>query len=292
MRIDLRHLRYAVAVADSGGFRAAAKRINVAQPAISKSVSDLEADLGARMFDRRAGGAVPTDAGEVFLAQARDVLTLFDRTVGSALSRGAALRGQIVIGYSALATSRSMTDGLDLFQRTHPEARVEMYLMSTDAMRSALIEGRIDVAMLVDHPSTRPAGTTRFPLWTSRIGVVAPVGRDPPTLTDLRSARFVMGVRDNWRSWRLVLDAACAAVGVTPTVAEEAWDVQVIFQRVTEGRGLCFYPMTIGGSLPAALRCHAVDGFDGTLGIAMDWADETSLVRALRAAFAEAASLP
>ncbi|WP_367180587.1 LysR family transcriptional regulator [uncultured Jannaschia sp.] len=70
-RLDVRHLRYAIAVADSGGFRRAAEILNVAQPAISKSVKDAETDLGFPIFERSGTGVTVTDAGRTFLEDAR-----------------------------------------------------------------------------------------------------------------------------------------------------------------------------------------------------------------------------
>ena len=133
-RLDLRHLRYALAVADAQGFRAAAEMLNIAQPAISKAVKDTEVDLGFRIFDRSGPRVIPTPEGVVFLDDARQTVAQFERTIRASRQNAAGARGHIIVGYSALATSRQISEALDAFHRSVPGVQVEMHVMSTDNM--------------------------------------------------------------------------------------------------------------------------------------------------------------
>lgn len=286
-RLDIRHLRYAVAVADTGGFRAAADVLGIAQPAISKTVKDTETDLGFEIFERAQSGLIVTDRGRVFLDDARQVIAQFQRAIRASRRTETGAGGHIIVGYSALATSRQISTGLDAFQTSRPGVQIEMHVMSTDAMMRALKSGAIDIAFLLRHPSVADDAVGQCPVWSARIGIVAPRGGGPLTLEDLRRAGFVMGVRENWRSYRALLDAAFDTAGFQPHVAEESWDIQVIFQRVAEGRGLTPYPMTAADSLPAALEIHPVDGFAPDLNIGMAWSlkADTGLLRDFRDTF-------
>ena len=283
-RLDLRHLRYALAVADAQGFRAAAEMLNIAQPAISKAVKDTEVDLGFRIFDRSGPRVIPTPEGVVFLDDARQTVAQFERTIRASRQNAAGARGHIIVGYSALATSRQISEALDAFHRSIPGVQVEMHVMSTDNMLKNLKSGAIDLGFLLSHPTVGAPGIDQMPVWSSRIGVVAPAGEAPAQVDDLAEMPFVMGLRENWRSWRALLDSACDRAGLTPMVADEAWDVQVILQRVAERRGVTLFPMSMAESLPAALELVPIAGLDAEATISMAWSikADTGLLRQFR----------
>jgi DNA-binding transcriptional LysR family regulator len=283
-RLDLRHLRYALAVADAQGFRAAAEMLNIAQPAISKAVKDTEVDLGFRIFDRSGPRVTPTPEGVVFLNDARQTVAHFERTIRASRQNAAGARGHIIVGYSALATSRQISEALDAFHRSVPGVQVEMHVMSTDNMLKNLKSGAIDLGFLLSHPTVGAPGIDQMPVWSSRIGVVAPAGEAPSHVTGLSEMPFVMGLRENWRSWRALLDSACDRAGLTPVVVDEAWDVQVILQRVAERRGVTLFPMSMAESLPAALELVPIAGLDAEATISMAWSikADTGLLRQFR----------
>ncbi|MDF3362835.1 LysR family transcriptional regulator [Sulfitobacter sp. Ks41] len=283
-RLDLRHLRYALAVADAQGFRAAAEMLNIAQPAISKAVKDTEVDLGFRIFDRSGPRVIPTPEGVVFLDDARQTVAQFERTIRASRQNAAGARGHIIVGYSALATSRQISEALDAFHRSVPGVQVEMHVMSTDNMLKNLKSGAIDLGFLLSHPTVGAPGIDQMPVWSSRIGVVAPAGEVPSHITDLSEMPFVMGLRENWRSWRALLDTACDRAGLTPVVVDEAWDVQVILQRVAERRGVTLFPLSMAESLPAALELVPIAGLDAEATISMAWSikADTGLLRQFR----------
>ncbi|MFG6554324.1 LysR family transcriptional regulator [Sulfitobacter sp. 1A16808] len=283
-RLDLRHLRYALAVADAQGFRAAAEMLNIAQPAISKAVKDTEVDLGFRIFDRSGPRVIPTPEGVVFLDDARQTVAQFERTIRASRQNAAGARGHIIVGYSALATSRQISEALDAFHRSVPGVQVEMHVMSTDNMLKNLKSGAIDLGFLLSHPTVGAPGIDQMPVWSSRIGVVAPAGEAPSDVADLSEMPFVMGLRENWRSWRALLDSACDRAGLTPVVVDEAWDVQVILQRVAERRGVTLFPMTMAESLPAALEMVPIAGLDAEATISLAWSikADTGLLRQFR----------
>ncbi|WP_372801537.1 LysR family transcriptional regulator [Paracoccus seriniphilus] len=286
-RIGIRHLRYTIAVADAGGFRAAAEALNIAQPAISKTVQDTETDLGFAIFLRKAGMFEITAEGRVFLDDARLTLATFERTIRASRQNALGARGHIIVGYSALASSSQISAGLDSFHQRHPGCQVEMHVMSTDAMMRNLKTGEIDIGFLLSHNSVDDPEVAQQPIWSTQIGVVVPRSIDSMSLDILREGAFVMGVRENWRSYRALLDAAFDHANLDPVIVDEAWDVQVIFQRVAEGRGFTFYPISAADSLPAALKILPVPGWSPTLTIAMAWSKvvDTKLLQAFRESF-------
>ncbi|MEQ6203408.1 LysR family transcriptional regulator [Sulfitobacter sp. HNIBRBA2951] len=286
-RLELRHLRYALAVCDASGFRAAADILNIAQPAISKAVKDAEDDLGFSIFDRSGPRVVPTPEGVVFLEDARQTVAQFERTIRASSQNAAGAHGHIIVGYSALATSRQISEALDAFNVAVPGVQVEMHVMSTDNMLKSLKSGTIDIGFLLSHQSVGSPGIEQVPVWSSRIGVVAPRGSPAVTLETMQQLPFVMGVRENWRSWRALLDSACQHAGLAPNIVDEAWDIQVILQRVADQRGLTLLPLAVAHSLPAALELTAVDGFEAEASINMAWSikADTGLLRRFRRHF-------
>jgi len=153
---------------------------------------------------------LPTPEGAVFLEDARQTVAQFERTIRASRQNAAGARGHIIVGYSALATSRQISEALDAFHRSVPGVQVEMHVMSTDNMLKNLKSGVIDLGFLLSHPTVGAPGIDQMPVWRSRIGVVGPRRRKPPHgIEDLTGVPFVMGLRENWRSWRALLDSAC-----------------------------------------------------------------------------------
>ncbi len=286
--LGIRHLRYALAVADAGGFRAAAEMLNIAQPAISKTVRVTEEDLGFELFIRGAKTVEVTENGKRFLEDARQTVAQFERTIRGSRRNAVGDRGHIIIGYSALATSSQLSGGLETFQALYPGVQVEMHVMSTDTMMRSIKTGAIDLGFLMAHDTVQDPGILQRVVWTSPIGLVTPHDIANLSLDALRSVPFVMGVRENWRSYRALLDDAFDRAGFTPTITDEAWDIQVILQRVADGRGLTFYPITAEPALPRSLRIMPLAELDAQLSISLAWsaAADTSLLRMFRAQYA------
>ena len=119
--MELRHLRYFIAVAEEGSLTLAAeRRLHTAQPSLSRQIRRLEQQLGARLQDRTPRGTVLTEAGEVFLPLARALLRSADQA--AARTRAAAQPSRITIGYT---TSMIITPAVRALRREHPDADVD-----------------------------------------------------------------------------------------------------------------------------------------------------------------------
>ena len=122
--MELRHLRYFVAVARSLSFTKAAAKLRVAQPALSRQVQDLEDEIGVDLFRRSPRGVTLTAEGELLLAEAETLLTQVEKTIGrvQALSRGE--YGELRIGYAPSASAGILPSALVAFRKTAPEVTV------------------------------------------------------------------------------------------------------------------------------------------------------------------------
>lgn len=147
--MELRHLRYFVAVAEAGGIRAAASRLNVVQPAISRQIKDLEGELGFALFTRAGRGVALTDAGRLYLESVRRVLDELAEAGRSAARVAEGRGGVLSIGLLENASwAGHAPDTLNRFARRHPEVALAIKPMSSVAQLAAIKDGRLDGGFL------------------------------------------------------------------------------------------------------------------------------------------------
>jgi DNA-binding transcriptional LysR family regulator len=170
--LDLRLVRYFIAVAEHRHFGRAAAELRVAQPSLSRQVRSLEQRLGARLLDRTPHGTRLTDAGEVFLPRAKALLR--SAAQAAAAARAAARPSRITIGYTS---GLDLTPALRELRHQHPDADVHTLHLSYDDTRAALLEHRVDAVV------------TRLPLRTEGLHVTI-LYDDPRVLLLPRSHRL------------------------------------------------------------------------------------------------------
>lgn len=126
MPLEIRHLRYVVAVADHGNFSRAAEHLNVAQPALSQQILKVERELGFDLFQRHPRGAVLTPSGEAFVADARETLRSFEETVDRAARRSRGQTGQLAVGFTTRKGFELVPQILTVFAAKFPSVDVEL----------------------------------------------------------------------------------------------------------------------------------------------------------------------
>jgi DNA-binding transcriptional LysR family regulator len=143
--MELRHLRYFVAVAEELNFRKAAQRLRVAQPALSSQIQDLEHDVGVRLLDRDTGGVRLTDAGAAFLEESRLTLAQSQQAVAAAREAAAGRRGRLNVGHVAPLLMGFMPASLRAFHAKFPEVEVNLIEMTLADQIAGLESGAIQV---------------------------------------------------------------------------------------------------------------------------------------------------
>src|SRR4051812_20148964 len=159
--MELRHLRYFVAVAEAENVSRAALKLHVSQPALSRQVRDLEDELGFLLLERTAKSVRLTDAGRVFLAEALELLRRSDVAIAKARAIATDGRGELQVGYAPSPTVRILPPTLRAFQAQRPRVRVRLHDLSTEEMVARLCEGKLDIALLV-RPTRRLLRGLRF----------------------------------------------------------------------------------------------------------------------------------
>src|SRR5713226_6001151 len=147
--MELRHLRYFAAVAEEENVTRAAARLRVSQPSLSRQIRDLEDELGVALFNHGAKAVRLTEAGKVFLTEARAVLQRAGEAVQMVKAVASGQRGEIHVGYAPSLTVELLPRALKFFQEANPGVRVQLHDLSTQEMLRGLRDGKLDVALLV-----------------------------------------------------------------------------------------------------------------------------------------------
>lgn len=147
--MELRHLRYYVAVAEELSFRRAAERVRVAQPALSKQIKDLEYDVGAKLLDRNTAGVALTDAGATFLRAARDILERAERAIAEAREAESGNRGTLKVANVSAVSASFMPAALSAFHARYPDVDVTLEELMLPDQIAALDAGKVQVGFSV-----------------------------------------------------------------------------------------------------------------------------------------------
>ena len=150
--MELRHLRYFVAVAQQLSFRRAAMRLHLAQPSLSRQIRDLEEEIGAPLFERSRRQVSLTAAGRVLLSEASRLLAEVAAAMEAARAAGRVTRGTLDIGNVEVLTASFLPDSLAAFQGEFPQVEVEIHELGIDEQVAALVAGTIQVGFQARTP--------------------------------------------------------------------------------------------------------------------------------------------
>lgn len=246
MNMELRHLRYIVAVADFGGVNAAAVRLRVAQPAISRQIKDLEAELGFALLERVGRGVVVTDAGQVYVEAARDILSRVALAAESAGRIAAGTAGVVSVGLLEGASWSGMVPKTFFqFSRTHPKVRLDVVPMSSGEQIEAVLDGRLDAGFVHRQDSLDPRQLTVRTLRTDNIVFAASTeidfGHDGPlALKDIDGLPILGYSRGAAPVYDDRLRAELIGIGFEAKVAQEVENESTMLSLVSAGVGCAF----------------------------------------------------
>jgi DNA-binding transcriptional LysR family regulator len=224
--MELRHLRYFVAVAEEGSFVRAAKRLRVAQPALSKQIRDLETEVGVVLFERLPRGVRLTRSGEVFLVDARNTLDDAARAVAGARAADVGVPS-LHFAHGELFAYTAIVEGLlAAFHTAHPDVQLRVSSQNDSETYDALRERRIDVGcvFLADWP-LEGLGAHRL-VDCPVTGVLLPAGHPlaaQPTvrLPELASLAWLHSAPQRWPSFIRTVERALRARGLEPRARRE-----------------------------------------------------------------------
>ena len=246
--MELRHLRYYVAVAEECHFGRAAERLHIAQPPLSQQIKQLEAELGVQLLTRSTRLVRLTPAGELFLVRARAVLAQVDHAAAEARRVDAGVVGHVSIGFTGSATYELLPRISKALRQELPEVALELRgELLTPAQVSGLLNGELDVGLL--RPPVGDADLAVRSLRHEPLVVVLPeahplAGAEQVSISDLRGEHFV-GYPSHHRS--VVHDAvqeACRRAGFSPRTTEVA-ETSTLVSFVAAGLGVALVPRSV-----------------------------------------------
>jgi DNA-binding transcriptional LysR family regulator len=272
--MELRHLRYFVAVAEELHFGRAAERLHVTQPAVSEQVRNLEDELGVRLFDRTQRNVALTDAGTALLTEAYRVLRQAEAARLAARGAGDRPAHVLRIGYVPTALPASIPRNLRRLVAAMPNLHTTMEPGSGLELVEAVRTGELNVAVVSMPVPT--AGVRATALGDQRAVAVFPVGHDHATkphvrLEQIAPERIVVLPREADRPLYDAVLAACSAAGISPTLIEMP-DGQIdrVLLAVASGAGMALVPECVSGRYAdAGVRFVPLNGEGPVLATAM-----------------------
>lgn len=243
--MELRHLRYFIAAAEEENVSRAALKLHVSQPGISRQIRDLEDEIGFQLFERSAKSLKLTEAGKIFLAEAKAVLQRADDAVKKAKAVAENTSGELHVGYAPSLTVRILPQALRVFQEKFPKVRVSLHDLSTEEMLAQLGEGKLHVALTVQPPA-RLLRKLAFKL-LARYPVAVAVAPQHPlaklksvTLAQLANEPLIGYSRAEYPEYHQYLEKIFA--GRPPRLAEEHDGIASVIAAVEAGRGMALVP--------------------------------------------------
>lgn len=245
--MELRHLRYFLAVAEELHFGRAAARLGIAQPPLSQQIRQLEEELGTALLVRARPLAL-TEPGRVLLAEARGILQRVAR-VKPAVERAArGETGSLAVGVVASATYGVFPRMFRRFRTRHPEVALTLAVMSSGEQAAALRAGQIQLGI-----ARPPFGdeTLRVETLLEEPVVVALPGGHPLAarsalrLRALADEPFVLFPRDRHPGWSDFVQGLCREAGFQPRIAQEATELAAAMALVAAGEGVTLVPASV-----------------------------------------------
>lgn len=244
MPVELRHLRAFHAVASELNFRRASERLNIAQPAVSRTIKDLEALLGVTLLERTTRVVGLTEAGRSFQKATRDLLDRLDQSVRRAQRVEMGVAGELRVGFNDFAINGDLPEIIRLFRGVAPEVEVNLSEATSPEMVNLLLDGSLDVGFYMG-PQHHPR-LERLIVREEKLVCVLPVShrladRDAISILELASEPFVLGSFQTWRVFHRLLRDFCLAHGFDLPLVQEAVHSDGIMALVAAGIGVTLY---------------------------------------------------
>src|SRR5260370_3905711 len=156
--MELRHLRYFLAVGEALNFTRAAAQLRVAQPALSRQVQDLEDEIGVDLLRRSPRGVTLTAEGKLFLEEVRELLKRADESVEKARALARGEYGELHIGYAPSPTVEILPPALAAFQKAVPRVKGLLHDLSSDELIAGLQNAMLELALIIQAIDEQTAG--------------------------------------------------------------------------------------------------------------------------------------
>lgn len=250
--MELRHLRYFLVVAEELHFGRAAERLFMAQPPLSVQIQQLERELGFPLFTRTKRRVELTEAGRLFLEEARDLLAGLERAAhaGRRVARGET--GRLAIGFVGSATFSILPNALRTFRRLYPDVELTLRELVSARQADALRDRRVHVGFArpaIEAPDIMCESILSEP-FVAALPQSHPLARRKRlSLAALSAEEFVLFPRLPKPSYADLLYNACEQAGFQPNVTQETAEIQTAISLVAGGLGVTLAPASAQNAL-------------------------------------------
>ena len=248
--MELRHLRYFLAVAGELSFTRAAARVGIAQPPFSQQIQALEHEIGVRLVDRTPRRVVLTEAGTVFAERVRSILSHIGEAVAVTQQVGRGLSGHVCVGFTESGCFHpAVTRILLAFRQAYPGLHVTLKEDSSTNLVAMIREGTVDAAF-IRPPFEGDEVVAHIPLLLEKMVVAVPKGhrlasRKSAPLADLSDEVFVFYHRRVRPGLTDAVIAACERSGFHPRLGQEAPQLTSTLNLVAAGLGISIVPESL-----------------------------------------------
>jgi len=280
--MELRHLRYFVAVAEELNFSRAAERLHIAQPPLSQQIRSLEKELGVQLFERNKHRVCLTEVGTLFLAEVRQTLIQAERAIQTAQRASQGEIGRLVIGFASSIAYSIFPDILRAFRERFPDVEIILHELNTNLQTEEIDNGSIDLGFV--HLPIVEDGLSLLTVLEEPMVVAIPkthplAGQTHIALPSLAGDRFILFPRYVASGFYDQVLSACQQAGFTPNVIQEAKLMQTIVCLVAGGMGVALVPASLKNLQRTGVIYTALEEQIPPLKTALIWRqDNTSFV--------------
>ncbi|MBW8847019.1 MAG: LysR family transcriptional regulator [Burkholderiales bacterium] len=239
--MEFRHLRYFIALAEELHYGRAAQRLAISQPPLSVAIQQLEASIGARLFDRDSKGVRLTPAGEAFRASAQALLDRAEDACALAREVQAGEVGRLRLGFVGSTLFNGLSAWLQAFQASHPKVEVVIVELNSQDQIDALLQEDLDLGLV--HTDRLPPGLAAQPLYSEPFLACLPAGHPLAALAEIPLAAlsdqpFILFSRKGSPDYHARIVEICRQHGFYPRLQHEGRHWLSVVSLVAQGMGV------------------------------------------------------
>lgn len=262
MNLDLRQLRYFIAVAEELHFGKAAERLHMTQPPLSQTILQLEELLGAPLFERSRRAVALTPAGEALLPEARRLLAQAGTLPDLVRRAAAGEQGRLSLAFVSSADYSVLPPFLRRYRAAYPQVQITLREATSDRQVDDLLHARIDAGLLIPPlPDKASVQLDYLKVLAEPLMLAAPAGLVPEGAVWLRevpAAPLIIFPRPIAPALHDAILGCFRAAGITPVIGQEAIQMQTIVGLVSAGMGMALVPQSVSNLMRPGVEYRAL----------------------------------
>lgn len=274
MRFGIRHVEHFKAVAEELHYSRAADRLNISQPALSRSIKHLEGQIGVQLLERNNRNVSLTNAGKIFLDGCQRLIDSMEGTLIQTRKASVGEAGHLIIGYTDFAISGLMPEILRDFRKLYPDISVEPVHGFTGAQLHDLESEKLDLGF-VTGPFERPGYQS---VTIQRDSFAAIFYENHPLaekesihLSELAGEPFILGSQEGWKHYHDHLFRICRGAGFAPDIVQRAFNIEGIFGLIACEMGITIQTTCVYNLLRKGLVVRPIHGVEDTVPTMAVW---------------------